>query len=278
MTVRTSWPFAAAAVPVLLCSCAGGGSVEAGRAGQVAAAADVEASPTGVTEPGEAGSDALAEEPTPPFDPWSLLVPLPPGGVPWPADAPPLVSALIAGTWSVDGADGFEQAGIDETGLRVAYTRRAAGRRSWGGLRGDADHLPINVVLRDREGPAMAYVYALVQRDVADPLAPTALTPTPAVLHLRHRGRVRAWFDGRQVLDAPAPQAGTVGHAQASVVLTDAFDVILVKLGRGSPGLGESFDLELRLSAPDGSAIPHQAFNTMRPNHLPPDVPAEMLR
>jgi hypothetical protein len=184
----------------------------------------------------------------------------------------------VAGSWTVDADHPFEEAHIDEDGLRVAYTRRRAGRRMWQGLRGDAEHVPLDHYIRDREGPLSAYVYALVQRNVPDPLAPGAFDTIPAVLHVRHMGRARVWYDGELVLDLAAPRDGQPATAAVAVELTDAFDVILAKLGRGSSSMGTSLDLELRLSAPDGSPLPYQEFNTMRPSHLPPDVPAETLR
>jgi hypothetical protein len=197
---------------------------------------------------------------------------------PWPKEAPALSRALVAGSWTVDADHPFDEARIDEPGLRVAYTRRRAERRMWQGLRGDADHVPLDHFIRDREGPLFAYLYALVQRDVPDPTAPGAFDTIPAVLHVRHRGRARVWYDGELVLDLAAPRDGKPATAAVAVQLTDAFDVILAKLGRGSSSLGMSLDLELRLSGPDGSPLPYQEFNTMRPSHLPPDVPAETLR
>jgi hypothetical protein len=218
-----------------------------------------------------AGAEPVAADPAIPADGGKQLPP-------WPKDAPALSRALVAGSWTVDADHPFEEAHIDEPGLRVAYTRRRAGRRIWQGLRGDADHVPLDHYVRDREGPLSAYVYALVQREVPDPLAPGAFDTLPAVLHVRHRGRARVWYDGELVLDLAAPPDGKPATAAVAVELTDAFDVILAKLGRGSRSMGTSLDLELRLSAPDGSPLPYQEFNTMRPSHLPPDVPAEMLR
>jgi len=197
----------------------------------------------------------------------------------WPVDATPMEKALIAGSWRIDEQNDFEREWIDEQALRVAYTNRRAGRRKWMGIRGDSDVLPVDALIRDREGPAVAYVYALVQRDVPEPFEPDAYEfPLAAVLHLRHRGRARLWLDGERVLDVPAPPPGEVGQAAALVTLTDAFDVILVKIARGSPELGHSMDLQIRLSLPNGAAIPQQLFNTMRPSHLPPDIAPELLR
>ena len=73
-------------------------------------------------------------------------------------------------------------------------------------------------------------------------------------------------------LDLPPAAPGEWSEASAPVVLTDPYDVLLLKLGRGSDELGESLDVEVRVSAPDGSAIPGQGWNTMRPPGLPSDL------
>ncbi|MFT7465434.1 MAG: hypothetical protein ACI9EF_003801, partial [Pseudohongiellaceae bacterium] len=72
----------------------------------------------------------------------------------------------------------------------------------------------------------------------------------------------------------PAPPPGEVAVARASVTMTDGFDVVLVKVGRGSPELGLSMNFELCLSDDNGEPIPMQGWNTMRAS----DVPTELKR
>jgi hypothetical protein len=95
------------------------------------------------------------------------------------------------------------------------------------------------------------------------------------VLHLRHRGRVRVRLDGRLVLDEPAPPVGGWREARAAVTLTGPYDVLLAKVGRGDDELGHSMDLEVRVSAADGSPLPGQDWNSMRPPGMPSDLPAD---
>lgn len=204
-------------------------------------------------------------------------VELPPiDSLPWPDDAPRLAKALYVGTWSVKPPEGFDRAWIDEAGLVETYSKRAAGRRQWSGLSASGDVLRVNDLLRDREGPAMAYAYTLVQRFGIPGLAPEAAWPdVDAVLHLRHRGRVRAWFDGEVVIDVEATEDGSWQHVRAPVTLTRGFDVLLLKLGRGGE-LGPSFDVEVCLTARDGSPVERQSWNTMRPSGFLDDrVPVE---
>ena len=188
----------------------------------------------------------------------------------WPELAEPARKALLAGSWTpADSAD-FDQAWIDEAGLRETYSGRRAGRRLWAGMRTAGDVLPVDTLVRDRRGPAVAYVYVLVMRDRdGDRLTESAYDDEPAVLHLRHRGRVAAWFDGERVIDAAAPTDGGWRHVAAPVRLTEAFDVLLLKCGRGSPELGPTMDVEVRLSTPEGEPVPLQAWNTMRPPGYP---------
>lgn len=203
----------------------------------------------------------------------------------WPSqDAAPLLKALVAGSWSLLEGEDFADDKLDgEADVRVAYTRRRAGksRRKWVGLRTEGDALGVGTYFDSqdpREGESFCYVYALVQRNIPDALLPeTVIEPQRAVLHLRHRGRLRAWFDGELVLDEPAPPLGEARHVTAPVTMTDAFDVLLLKLGRGGE-LGETFDVEVRVATPEGEPVEHFQWNTMRPNHLPPDVAPEMLR
>ena len=198
--------------------------------------------------------------------------------LPWPEDAPPLVKAIYAGSWVPDGALGFDEEWIDEAGLVQAYTGRHAGRRIWQGLLSQDARLPMDQLVRDRTGPAVAYLFSLLVRSMPDPTLEGAFDPQPAVVHVRHSGRVRLRFDGEIVLDAPAAPPGQTSVSRVRVNLTDAFDVILLKLGRGSPELGDSMDVELRVSAPDGSPIPYQSYYTMRIASLPHEVEPERLR
>jgi hypothetical protein len=187
-------------------------------------------------------------------------------------DVPTPIKAMLVGSWAPDPEEGFDHAWLDEAGLREVYSLQRASRRIWKGFSTDDDTLPLDLLIRDREGPAVAYVYVLSYRD--DPTL--AFPDAPAVLHVRHRGRLQARLDGALVLDAPAPPPGHWGEARAPVTLTSSYDVLLLKLGRGSPELGDSLDVQVRLSAPDGTPIPTQGWYTMRPPGRPSDlVPRE---
>jgi hypothetical protein len=206
--------------------------------------------------------------------------PAPPAGTPppvlaWPdplppasPDALPLGKGLAVGTWEPAAPGDFAEAFVDEAGLRVVFTNAKAGRRTWRGFAGSGGRVPLDALLGQRAGEEVAYVYSLVQRATA---TATEYPDAAAVLHLRHRGRVRAWFDGRLVLDE-APAADGWRETRVPVVLTGPFDVLLLKCGRGSPALGASLDVELRISAPDGTPLPGAAFNSMRPGDLPSDI------
>lgn len=194
----------------------------------------------------------------------------------WPEGAASAIKALYAGSWTPDGAEGFDEQWIDEAALVETYTMRRAGRRFWSGLRSADGVLPVNVLVHDREGPAVTYLYVLNYRRPDDPSADMTTLEyddEPAVLHLRYRGRARLLFDGEVVIDVPAPPAGEVGEARAAVTMTGGFDVVLVKLGRGSNELGWSFDCELRMSDLQGEKIDKQGWNTMRAS----DVLSELV-
>lgn len=198
--------------------------------------------------------------------------------LPWPEEAPPAFKALFAGSWAPRDPEGFDEQWIDEAALVETYTKRRAGRRLWRGLRSTDGVMPLDLLIRDREGPAVAYVYVLNYRRPENAFAAfddVAYDDAPAVLHLRHRGRARVLFDGAVVLDLPAPPAGEVGQAQAVVTMTDGFDVVLVKVGRGSPELGHSMNFELRLSDPQGAPIAMQGWNTMRASDVPSELHAK---
>ena len=120
----------------------------------------------------------------------------------------------------------------------------------------------------------MAYVYTLLSRApvTEDPFAEGAFPDADAVLHVRHRGRIRVRVDGQVVLEAEPPTPGEWGLASAPFLMTRAYDVFLVKSGRGSEELGDSMDFELRVSDPSGAALPGQTWNTMRPPGKPSDL------
>jgi len=194
----------------------------------------------------------------------------------WPEGAASAIKALYAGSWVPDGAEGFDEQWIDEAALVETYTKRRAGRRLWRGMRSTDGVLPVDVLVNDREGPAVTYLYVLNYRRPDDPFADMTTLEyddEPAVLHLRYRGRARLLFNGEVIIDVPAPPAGEVGEARAAVTMTDGFDVVLVKLGRGSNELGWSYDCELRMSDLQGGKIDKQGWNTMRA----PDALSELM-
>jgi len=190
-----------------------------------------------------------------------------PTAVPWPEQALPAFKALYAGSWVPDGADGFDEQWFDEAALVQTYTKRRAGRRIWRGLRSSDGVMPLDLLIRDRTGPAVGFVYVLNYRRPGVPeedYADFEYADEQAILHLRHQGRTRLLFDGVVVLDVPAPPPGEVGQAQAMVTMTDGFDVLLAKVGRGSSELGSEMNFEVRLSDLDGAPLPSQGWNTMR--------------
>lgn len=180
---------------------------------------------------------------------------------------PALHKGLAIGTWAPDAPGDFDQAWVDEAGLRSVAGGEPAARRVWRGF-GASGAVPLDALLGPRDGEAVAYAFALVQRARIDHPAPV---DTAAVLHLRHRGRLRAWFEGRLVLDAPPAAGDGWAEARVPVLLSGAFDVLLLKCGRGSPAFGAALDVEVRLSAADGAALPDMTWNTMRPPGLPGD-------
>ena len=244
LRARRGSTVAAALVAVLLGACA---APSAPAATPPAAATPAAAAPR---SPRPAG-DFQWPQPLPPCSP----------------DAPFLFKGSTIGTWVPEGDAGFEQAWIDEHGLREAWTRTSVNRRAWKGFSVASPTVLVDALLADRDGPAVGYVFSLVARADGDPDVEDA----PAVLHLRHRGRARVFVDGAQLLDEPAPAAGEWAEARAPLVLSGPYTVVLLKLGRGSPELGASMEVEVRLSAPDGSPLPRQTWNTMRPGSVPPE-------
>jgi hypothetical protein len=192
--------------------------------------------------------------------------PLPPSA----AEARPLFKGLVIGSWAPEGDAGFDHDWVGEASLQEAWTRQTVSRRAWKGFTAGDATVRMDSLLNDRQGPAVGYLFSLIARtgggDDPDDQA--------AVLHLRHRGRLRAWLDGVVVFDLPAPPAGTWGEARAPVVLSGPYDVLLFKLGRGSETLGPSMEVEARVSAPDGSPLPAQTWNSMRPGVAPTGAPA----
>jgi hypothetical protein len=237
------------------------------------ASSDTQAAPPAASAP----ATASAAPATPASDPTPAPTPAPPRTVAdfvWPdplpacaADVPWLFKGLVIGTWVPEGDAGFDQSWIDEAELREAWTKAGASRRTWKGFSVADPTVKLDSLLSDRPGPAVGYLFSLVARTGGGP----EIGDAPAVVHLRHRGRLRAYFDGMLLLDLPAPAAGEWGEARAPVVLSGLYSVLLLKLGRGDTALGPSMDVEVRVSAPDGSALPGQTWNTMRPGVLPSD-------
>jgi hypothetical protein len=191
--------------------------------------------------------------------------PLPPAA----ADVPTLFKGLIVGSWTPDAPGDFEQAWVDEAGLRSVKGGEQASRRVWRGFATAEPAVPVSHLAPERDGEAVAYLYSLLMRAT---LPADQQLDAAAVLHVRHRGRLRAWFDGRQVLDAPAPPGDGWGEARVPVTLTGAYDVLLLKCGSGSAAFGTSPDVEVRVSAADGSALPGVTWNSMRPGGIPTDL------
>ena len=238
------WPLTLAAL--LLGACAADGSRAAAPAPQAPPAAPA----TSATGPAPSPADFQWPDP-----------------LPAPADAvPTLFKGLVIGSWEPEAGTGFDQEWIDERGLSEAWTKSSASRRTWRGFTASAPAVPVDSLLDDREGPAVGYVFSLVARSHGDPTVEDA----PAVLHVRHRGRLRVFVDGMPTIDAAAPAAGAWAEERKPIVLSGPYTVLLLKLGRGSAELGSSMDVEVRVSKPDGSALPDQSWNTMRP---PRDVP-----
>ena len=177
-----------------------------------------------------------------------------------------MVKATLAGTW-VPGEEGFDEAWIDEQGLRDMPRNRRAGRRFWQGTLSSGPELRVDPLLRDRQGPAVGYAYALYTQLQMD----AELRPDqPVLVHVRHRGRLRVFIDGQVVYDAhPRPDGGWQ-TARVPATLTGLDDVVLVKMGRGSPALGPSMDFELRLSDPEGRPVPDRVWQTKRMHPVDP--------
>jgi len=181
--------------------------------------------------------------------------------VPWPTEAPPAVKALFAGSWKSQEPLGFEQAWFDEAGLLALPKNRMAGRRQWHGITSYGEQMLVDSQIKPRKGPSIAYTWWLLTWNEA--VGPPE-TDLPAVIHFRHRGRARLWFDGQVLFDEQPTHDGTWRTSQREVMLTGTDDVFLVKTARGSPALGPSADFQLRVSTPEGEAFVGQIWQTVR--------------
>jgi len=184
------------------------------------------------------------------------------------AEVSHLHKGLVVGSWTPDEQAGFDREWLDEAALREVFTMEKAGRRGWRGFAASDATIPIDSLLTDRTGAMIGYMYSLLARAPED----GAFVDEPAVMHVRHRGRVRIRLDGRVVVDEPPSPDGSWREVRVAVTLTDPYDVVLAKVGRGNAGLGASMNLQIRVSAPDGSPLPGQGWNSMRPPGLPTDL------
>jgi hypothetical protein len=183
-------------------------------------------------------------------------------------DVPHLRKGLVVGSWAPDEPGGFDHEWVDEAALREVFTKEKAARRSWHGFTAADATVPMDALMTDRTGPMIGYAYSLLARSSET----GEFADEPAVMHVRHRGRVRIRFDGRVVVDEPASPDGDWREVRVAVTLTDAYDVVLAKVGRGNDELGPSMNVQVRVSATDGSALPGQSWNSMRPPGLPTDL------
>jgi hypothetical protein len=271
VTAPHVWAVLATLLAASLGACAAAHDDAAPPAAPPAASAPAPSAPTAV--PSAASSPAVPVA-TPPAAPAAPRARRPLADFEWPQplppcspDAPFLFKGMVIGSWVPEGDAGFDQAWVDESGLREAWTRASVNRRTWKGFNVASPTVLADSLLADRDGPAVGYVFSLLSRADGNP----DVEDQPAVLHLRHRGRVRVLIDGLRLLDEPAPAGGEWAEARAPLMLSGPYTVVLLKLGRGSADLGASMEFELRVSAPDGSPLPKQSWNTMRPGFAPPE-------
>jgi hypothetical protein len=217
-------------------------------------------SPVPGPEPDSASTTVASETVAP-------VTTLPPEPMEWPdplpgcgEDVPTLSKGLVVGTWVPEGPLGFHEAWLDETGLTEVRVRDKVGRRTWRAFTSGGATVNLDPLLSDRTGPALGYLFSVSGRGLAEP----AVADMPAVLHVRHAGRLQLWFESRPVLDAPAPAPGEWGEARLPVELRGRHSILLAKCGRGSAELGRSMELEVRLSRPDGTPIEGQSWSSMR--------------
>lgn len=179
--------------------------------------------------------------------------------MPWPESAPPLVKAVVAGPW-VPGPAGLAEAWFDES-MRTVPRGLKAGRRSWAGLMCHGERLLLDTRFNDIRGPQAVCAFALLSYTLD--VTPSD-EPHPAVVHLEHRGQVRLLIDGRVVLDVPASPDGSLQRVRTIVQLQGNDDAFLLKCARGSPELGTSMDVQLRVTDLAGQALPGQHWQTVR--------------
>lgn len=179
-------------------------------------------------------------------------------------DAVWLEKGLMIGTWSMHPELGMDEAWIDEEGLRETFTKVRVKRREWRGFGAESKLIPLDLLMKRKEGPIFGYVYSLVQRNRQDGVWPDE----QAVLHVTYRGPIKAWFDGELLFDLGEP-LGSVATARVPVVLTDAYDVLLLKLGADD---GTSMNIEVALTDPEGGAIEAMTWNTVRIPGIPREI------
>ena len=136
----------------------------------------------------------------------------PPGPPPAADDVPTPSKGMLIGSWKPDAELGFDKQWVDEAGLVKAFTKDRASRRSWSGFTCQDPVIPLDILVRDREGPTIAYVFTLVARSPADGV----FEDQDAVLHVRHRGRLAVRLDGKLILDLPPAAGGRVGRGASA--------------------------------------------------------------
>jgi hypothetical protein len=181
--------------------------------------------------------------------------------MPWPTEAAPAVKALFAGSWEPREPLGFDQTWFDEADMLSVPESRLAGRRTWRGVTSQGARMLVDPQIRDRTGPAIAYTWWMLTWD--EVVGPPD-TDLPAVIHFRHSGRVRVWFDGQLIIDETPTEDGSWNTLRRAVELTGSDDVFLVKSARGGPELGPTADFELCVTTPGGGAFPGQIWQTVR--------------
>jgi hypothetical protein len=179
---------------------------------------------------------------------------------PYAEDVPTLSKGLAIGTWAPDDALGFDKSWLDETDLTEAWAKEKVERRVWRGFSVGGAEVNVDALLNDRTGPAVGYLYSVSGRGLLEP----AVEDLPAVLHVRHRGRLQLWFDGKPILDEPAPGTGQQHQTRVPVELRGRYSILLAKCGRGDASLGDSMAVEFRLSHADGTPIEGQSWSAMR--------------
>ncbi len=201
----------------------------------------------------------IAPEPEQGPEPSSPLPAL--DSLPWPADCAPVHKAMFAGGWDVKAPLGFERALFDEAAMLAIPENRHVGRRPWRGVTSEGDIMLIDPQIKGRAGPAMAYVWWLLTWNEIVGIPQEDL---PAVLHLRHQGRIKLWMDGELLFDEEPNADGSWKTQRRAVKLSGPDDAFLVKCGLGSPELGPSANFELRVSTLEGTPHPGLIWQTVR--------------